>query len=70
MGLVCERLQHQRKSVHVEVPHVFRRHLLPACNFLGLVTFTIHTKITAFSVTAKGFKMYKKSAKMTRMHHE
>ena len=36
MGLVCERLQHQRKSVHVEVPHVFRRHLLPACNWPGV----------------------------------
>ena len=37
---------------------------------LGLVAFTIYTKIAAFSVTAKGEKCKKKSAERTQTPHE
>ena len=51
MGLVRERLQHQCKSVHVEV-HVCSDSI--SCQLaIGSVTFTIYTKITAFSVNSR-----------------
>ena len=64
MGLVYERLQHQRKSVHVEVPPYG---IFDASLQMGRpVTFTIYTKITVFSVTTKGKNVKKAPGKHNR----